>query len=872
MEEFDQDIIQQVVSFLSNYSSNNKKLSEDFEKFISDIDKEREELEKKKTTYFETSKDFYEMQEKLTKGIETLKEEDISALNANLRKIKPKVDEHSKTYKEGVDNLNKYFEECESKYKGLIGQFHLNELNKIKFFTENSTKVKDKFLILSVESKMIAEKVNESLKKVNQTRDIKLLSNRFDFFNNEKKRFSKEVFLNYDFVYRKKQEESKVADKGKNDAIGGNNETSIQALIKQIMEKEDAIYCNVDINYKIQRGEEITINGYDKYEVMADKIIHDYQPLTEAEFNKLTDQLEKKKNINYFIGSLFYYFNTNLYVEINCLENLKYLSQLLITCIKNNKDCFNLNFLILFIAEKSIYVNPENIFNKCYLCNLLSDNAIFKDKEFWSQLIERRIAWVLDRETKAEIIRRDTLNQLETSNVLVKVKSIFSNWKMKENKLIENEILYNQISQEKLSSVSVKILEDYICHFSNFKFAIGDALEIIIRMSLKFKFDREYVNLFNSMLNTTSFSIKTKKAMIENIEKKVDYQKTFNSAFISGETLQFTKAEKEKESSKSMLLIANALQFTSQNDMLNILRLNKNYCERLKKYVCKNYLFKKGEITLKDRLSVWKLLLNYNNTIKDCNYKEVLKEIEPGQSINLQEARDIIALDVARTPFESNLDENRIKILNILRALSLKNPNTKYCQGMNYIAAFILQIVNDEEEAFYIYLSLLRSTEYGELFVDELSKLKNYFYVIDRLLNTLLPELSSAMKQNNITVSYFASPWLITLFTNTYQYIKGDNPKVLLRIWDFFLLDGWNSIIQICISLIKHFEGKLLKLPFEELLQFLINDMIKSQFFQNENCDTLMFINANLKIEKKLLKSILNEYDIRKKLNMKLSQ
>ena len=61
-------------------------------------------------------------------------------------------------------------------------------------------------------------------------------------------------------------------------------------------------------------------------------------------------------------------------------------------------------------------------------------------------------------------------------------------------------------------------------------------------------------------------------------------------------------------------------------------------------------------------------------------------------------------------------------------------PKLNYCQGMNYIAAFLLNITNNEEESFYLFLSLLISTEYGRLFEKDLEKLKKSFYVFERII------------------------------------------------------------------------------------------------------------------------------------------
>jgi hypothetical protein len=105
------------------------------------------------------------------------------------------------------------------------------------------------------------------------------------------------------------------------------------------------------------------------------------------------------------------------------------------------------------------------------------------------------------------------------------------------------------------------------------------------------------------------------------------------------------------------------------------------------------------------------------------------------------------------------------------------------------MGAFLLQLTGSEEEAFYFLVSILSNTEYSHIFYDELSKLKQFFYVFERLLSLYTPELSQYLKKSGINVSYFCSPWFITLFSNCYQHItESSNPKVLIRIWDDFIL------------------------------------------------------------------------------------
>jgi len=65
---------------------------------------------------------------------------------------------------------------------------------------------------------------------------------------------------------------------------------------------------------------------------------------------------------------------------------------------------------------------------------------------------------------------------------------------------------------------------------------------------------------------------------------------------------------------------------------------------------------------------------------------------------------------------------------------------------MNHIARFFYNIFRDEEEAFYIMLGIFEYSGISNIFIDELAKLKQYFYVLDKLIQLYLPELYSCFK------------------------------------------------------------------------------------------------------------------------------
>ena len=435
-------------------------------------------------------------------------------------------------------------------------------------------------------------------------------------------------------------------------------------------------------------------------------------------------------------------------------------------------------------------------------------------------------------------------------------KNYFFSNKIRENQKLENEILFRQLYEEKLPQYAVEILEEYMHHFSSFNFEHRKTSELIVDLSTKYKFDNKYVTFFLAQLNSNLYSIKKLTSSVTDGVKELDYDKLFFNT---------DKRKFKKVLDNKIRCMIYSLKFIEIKELPNLLCLNKTYNASLLKIIYKNILIKYRDMDIKTHVYIWKIILGYSKIKKEHNYQKILKQLE--EHPEKISSNEIIRLDVNRTNFEKDKEINREKISRILRGLSLCCPDVNYSQGMNFIAAFLLNICGDEEEAFYIFLSLLLTSDYGTLFMKELANLKKFFYVFERIIDILLPELYNYLKINNIKVSFFISPWFITLFTDTYLNIKNrENPRVLLRIWDLFLFSGCKSILKVGISLLKNYEHKIMNLTFEELLRFLISDIPKSDFFQNNSYDNLMKTYINFKIESGLISNIESEYQIKKQL------
>ena len=842
------------------------------------INEKKEKLEKSKYAYFDSCKASLDMENKIIQLKESNRvvyKDEVNRANEQLLKSIKTMENNEQVYKTEIKRMNKVYEENEEKYADIIKLFRNNNIDKIKFFSSTLKLIFANINQLITKQNEIISKFDRIGDNVKVNRDIILYDEKFNYYNDNKKRFLFEQFLDFKKFKKSfnKQSNSSSQENYGNTTFGNlmgffrsNNSTNDTSNNLKENENPDEI-IKKDIMkkvFKLGRNDEKFIENDDEAkadELFLKQILSKKEKIDENDFKNLMNKIKQNEaNLVRFMYVLITFYKTNKIIKIENYDNLKYLSNILDyvlnTCKKNDK-LFGICFMVIFVAEKTIYISEDNIYIKHYLCKSLSNNEVFQDSDFWLNLIDQKIEMTTNKNVKAEIEKKEKEKEEEKPNTLMTgFKNYFFSNKIRENQKLENEILFRQLYEEKLPQYAVEILEEYMHHFSSFNFEHRKTSELIVDLSTKYKFDNKYVTFFLAQLNSNLYSIKKLTSSVTDGVKELDYDKLFFNT---------DKRKFKKVLDNKIRCMIYSLKFIEIKELPNLLCLNKTYNASLLKIIYKNILIKYRDMDIKTHVYIWKIILGYSKIKKEHNYQKILKQLE--EHPEKISSNEIIRLDVNRTNFEKDKEINREKISRILRGLSLCCPDVNYSQGMNFIAAFLLNICGDEEEAFYIFLSLLLTSDYGTLFMKELANLKKFFYVFERIIDILLPELYNYLKINNIKVSFFVSPWFITLFTDTYLNIKNrENPRVLLRIWDLFLFSGCKSILKVGISLLKNYEHKIMNLTFEELLRFLISDIPKSDFFQNNSYDNLMKTYINFKIESGLISNIESEYQIKKQL------
>jgi len=769
-------------------------------------------VEYSKNNYYKLSYDysFFESQNKKLSNIKKDVNETLIEMNSNAKA-------NELLYKYELEQLNVKVDELNDEYKKLNEEIKRNEEFRITFIKSSIDKFKNFYQEFIKNYQEYLDLMNNYISDDICEKDKKFYYNEFEKYNKKEGRFPKDNFVSY-----------------------------LDYLTQNLNINETSFHIFID------EKDVIPLLKEDELKNLAINITNEFLNENDIKIINVTKTLEQLRNgknnfaqilLDTFLDKMKQYSSS----KFSNLKNMEHFSNLLsyISIVNNNvsNPNFKVNFKIIFLAERIFYQNKITK-DKIYLCALLSRNKFYKNKTFWENIIELKLANKLEDhiERLKEIILPEEKNlktgifkKLNFLKVDVHKTSIVGLNKI--NKLIKN---YNSIEDTKVpiidrmatNELSI-IIRDNIPSLCSFNLYPDECLEMISDLARKYNVSKDYINFYIIYFHVCFFTVRKEihNENYVNLLKKDEYGK------------------------KNIILISNSLLFLDKKDYFNLFLLSKQTNKKLIKKIYK-IILKKKEITLKTRLEIWENLLNIKELKKKYNYEETLNLPNDEKVIN------DIKIDVQRTYFQNlpNQEEMQKKMSKVLNAVSKLNGEIKYCQGMNYIVSFLLEIL-DEEETFYIFLSFFKSTEYNLLFEKDLDKLKCFFYIFQRLISLFEPELSNFFNSNGVNVNFFLPHWFITLFLSSRQYLnQKEIPFSLIRILDNYFVGGWKNLMKVGIFVLHSCEEQLRKMKYEDMLSYLINEIKKFDLFSEGKVELLENCFENKRITKKLIKLIEDEY------------
>ena len=365
---------------------------------------------------------------------------------------------------------------------------------------------------------------------------------------------------------------------------------------------------------------------------------------------------------------------------------------------------------------------------------------------------------------------------------------------------------------------------------------------------------KNYLNEINHQLNRIKkwiFMAKTKDNLQRSIRGKsfVSKNEAFHNVFLKNLNICNSNDSKEiiiQSPNKKVYKKLTNKYANFENNNINIT----DYTDFKIEKGIKNFFIKNNNKFLERvykgppecfRLTSWMVL---NNIPLDRN-KEIY-EFYSKKELNL-EIKNSIIKDIQRTfPTENTeiLRPKEKKLYSVLKAFSNLDIELGYCQGMNLIVAFLLNVSNfNESETFFLLISIFSSTfkERGinynynfsmrGMFNNGFPLLLFMNYIFDKEFSKLLPDLKKKFEDFSITYDVWIGKWFQTLFTIVLpiEWCK--------RLFDCVFVNGIFFQINFGLAFIIFLEKNLMN--FEDEIELL-------NYFQE-------LIDSPLNVNKKIL-------------------
>ena len=153
---------------------------------------------------------------------------------------------------------------------------------------------------------------------------------------------------------------------------------------------------------------------------------------------------------------------------------------------------------------------------------------------------------------------------------------------------------------------------------------------------------------------------------------------------------------------------------------------------------------------------------------------------------------------------------------------------------MNFIAALLLVVSQDEERAFWMFVCAFDALGVEGYYTEGMTLLRADMHVLASCMQAKCAKVSRTLNQLNVDLLSICSEWYITWFANSLPV------TTVLRVWDTLFFEGFKVLFRVSLGIFKQIEEDVLKSDgFDAIMQqakrwprsiVAHNELIKASF------------------------------------------
>jgi len=121
---------------------------------------------------------------------------------------------------------------------------------------------------------------------------------------------------------------------------------------------------------------------------------------------------------------------------------------------------------------------------------------------------------------------------------------------------------------------------------------------------------------------------------------------------------------------------------------------------------------------------------------------------------------------------------------------------------MSDLTAFLLMYLT-EEDCFWMLIMITQTPKYAlrSRLLPGFPLLEQSYFIFELMMKKHLPRVRKHLNKLEIQTMYYGMKWFMTVYCDAFPF------DLMIRIWDLYLLEGYNICYSIGIAAMKIFEG-----------------------------------------------------------------